>query len=100
MKTAINLGLHVNLIIYYPVSGTLNNSLDEGEDSEDSLFPVPKQFRNNNSHNELNSYFNSTPEPGTINVLKWWKSHESNYPTLAKMARNYLAIPATSAPVE
>ncbi|GBC12853.2 zinc finger BED domain-containing protein RICESLEEPER 2-like [Rhizophagus irregularis DAOM 181602=DAOM 197198] len=86
--------------IYYPVSGTLNNNLDEDEDSEDSLFPVPKQFRNNNGHDELNSYFNSTPEPGTINVLEWWKGHKSNYPTLAKMARNYLSIPATSAPVE
>ncbi|CAB4428634.1 unnamed protein product [Rhizophagus irregularis] len=62
--------------IYYPVSGTLNNSLGEDEDSEDSLFPVPKRFRNNNGHDELNSYFNSTPEPGTINVLEWWKSHE------------------------
>ncbi|GBC32317.2 zinc finger BED domain-containing protein RICESLEEPER 2-like [Rhizophagus irregularis DAOM 181602=DAOM 197198] len=86
--------------IYYPVSGMLNNSSGENEDSEDSLFPVPKRFRNNNGHDELNSYFNSTPEPGTINVLEWWKSHKSNYPTLVKMARNYLAIPATSAPVE
>ncbi|CAB4374518.1 unnamed protein product [Rhizophagus irregularis] len=86
--------------IYYPVSGTLNNNLDEDEDSKDSLFPVPKRFRNNNGHDELNSYFNSTLEPGTINVLEWWKGHESNYPTLAKMARNYLSIPATSAPVE
>ncbi|EXX53409.1 hypothetical protein RirG_244130 [Rhizophagus irregularis DAOM 197198w] len=81
-------------------SGMLNNSSGENEDSEDSLFPVPKRFRNNNGHDELNSYFNSTPEPGTINVLEWWKSHKSNYPTLVKMARNYLAIPATSAPVE
>ncbi|CAB4410663.1 unnamed protein product [Rhizophagus irregularis] len=64
--------------IYYPVSGTLNNSLGEDEDSEDSLFPVPKRFRNNNGHDELNSYFNSTPEPGTINVLEWWKSHENS----------------------
>ncbi|CAB4396886.1 unnamed protein product [Rhizophagus irregularis] len=34
--------------IYYPVSGTLNNSLGKDEDSEDSLFPVSKRFRNNN----------------------------------------------------
>ncbi|CAB5364972.1 unnamed protein product [Rhizophagus irregularis] len=86
--------------IYYPVSGTLNNNLYEDEDSEDSLFPVPKRFHNNNGHDELNSYFNSTPKPGTINVLEWWKGYESNYPTLAKIARNYLSIPATSAPVE
>jgi hypothetical protein len=74
--------------------------LDENEDSEDSLFSVPKRVCNNNGHDELNSYFNSTPEPGTINVLEWWKGHKSNYPTLAKMAQNYLSISATSTPVE
>ncbi|CAG8649118.1 3440_t:CDS:2 [Rhizophagus irregularis] len=30
--------------IYYPVSETLNNSLGEDKNSENSLFPVPKQF--------------------------------------------------------
>ena len=33
-------------------------------------------------------------------VLSWWKRHQSIYPTLARMARDYLAIPATSASSE
>ncbi|CAB5384577.1 unnamed protein product [Rhizophagus irregularis] len=33
-------------------------------------------------------------------VLAWWKVQEANYPNLSKMALDYLAIPATSAPVE
>jgi hypothetical protein len=87
--------------IYYPVSGILNNSLGKNEDStKDSLFSVPKQLHNNNRYDELNSYFNSTPKPGIINVLEWWKSYESNYSILAKIAQNYLAILAISVPVE
>ena len=26
-------------------------------------------------------------------ILKWWKANEFNYPILAKMARDYLAVP-------
>ena len=33
-------------------------------------------------------------------VLRWWKTHEAEFPNVAAMARDYLAIPATSAPSE
>ena len=39
-------------------------------------------------------------EPCEINPLEWWKRNEDWYPALAKMARNYLAVPATSTPSE
>ncbi|XP_052131426.1 E3 SUMO-protein ligase ZBED1-like [Frankliniella occidentalis] len=32
--------------------------------------------------------------------LTWWKSHERMYPTLARLARRYLAVPASSASSE
>jgi hypothetical protein len=35
-----------------------------------------------------------------VNILKWWKANESVYPRHARLARRYLAIPASSAPCE
>ena len=34
------------------------------------------------------------------NPLAWWKMHEKEYPVLAKMARDILAIPASSSECE
>ena len=34
------------------------------------------------------------------NVIEWWRRHRSVFPNLSKMARQYLAMPATSAGVE
>jgi hypothetical protein len=36
----------------------------------------------------------------TFNVLEYWRDHESTFPILAKMARDFLAIPATGIGVE
>ncbi len=33
-------------------------------------------------------------------VLEWWKSHQSMFPYLSRMARQFLALPASSAGVE
>jgi hypothetical protein len=37
---------------------------------------------------------------GGADALEWWKRHSDEYPNLARIARDYLAIPATSAPAE
>jgi hypothetical protein len=34
------------------------------------------------------------------NPLGFWGSNENNYPILASMAKRFLTIPASSAPVE
>ena len=34
------------------------------------------------------------------NPLEWWKQHGHLFPTMSRIARRYLATPATSAPVE
>ncbi|XP_066598831.1 uncharacterized protein [Prorops nasuta] len=49
---------------------------------------------------ELEEYL-SQPRVGcNEDILQWWKRHEIQFPVLAKMARDYLAIPATSVPAE
>ena len=35
-----------------------------------------------------------------IDPLAWWKMHDGQFPTIVKLARKYLAIPASSAPSE
>ena len=35
-----------------------------------------------------------------ISPLGWWKRNEGRYPTLSRMARKYLALPARSTPSE
>ena len=35
-----------------------------------------------------------------VDPIEWWHTYESRFPTLSVMARDYLAIPATSVPSE
>ena len=46
--------------------------------------------------NEFITYVNSPTNNTDINPLEQWKINESQYPHLAKIAQDYLAIPATS----
>ena len=38
--------------------------------------------------------------PVNVDILGWWKEHQKVYPLLAKCARKYLAVQATSCPSE
>lgn len=52
-------------------------------------------------HDELDRYM-ALPEvmDKDIDVLEWWRRHEEEYPQLSRMARQFLAVPATSAGAE
>ncbi|MBW0486614.1 hypothetical protein O181_026329 [Austropuccinia psidii MF-1] len=49
---------------------------------------------------ELQRYFAEPPELEDTDILVFWRSQGNLFPTLAVMAQNYLAIPATSTPSE
>jgi hypothetical protein len=55
---------------------------------------------------ELDAYFglptaaHVTKSGEEFDVLEWWKTHSHMFPNLSKMARQYLAMPASSAGVE
>jgi hypothetical protein len=77
--------------------------ISEDEDDEDIFIK-----RNPTKPMELRTYCDSSIHsmPGKFSnytandVLHWWKTHQGIYPKLALMARDYLAIPATSASSE
>jgi hAT family protein len=49
---------------------------------------------------ELERYLLAPTADAGTNVLEWWRLHAKMYPCLARIARDYLAIPATSVPAE
>jgi len=42
----------------------------------------------------------TSTERGSFNLMNWWEANERNYPRLASLAKEILAIPATSVPTE
>ncbi|KAL3066044.1 hypothetical protein OYC64_016061 [Pagothenia borchgrevinki] len=51
-------------------------------------------------HNEVELYFNEPCIPPQENPLQWWRKNEGRYRKLSVLAKEYLAIPATSVPAE
>ncbi|KAI2644978.1 zinc finger BED domain-containing 1-like protein [Labeo rohita] len=49
---------------------------------------------------ELNTYLLTPPIDKEEDPLAWWKVHKLSFPHLARLARKYLCIPATSSPSE
>ncbi|XP_063742293.1 E3 SUMO-protein ligase ZBED1-like [Eleginops maclovinus] len=49
---------------------------------------------------ELTVYLQTTEVDSDADPLDWWRCHQTNFPRIAKLARQYLCIPATSAPSE
>ena len=60
--------------------------------SEQSIIPVQKD--------EISSYWNLASASCDISPLDWWKAHETEYPLLSKLAKDFLSIMATSVPCE
>ena len=49
---------------------------------------------------EIERYYTITKPDTESNLLDWWKLQALSYPVLAKLAKNYLCICASSSPSE
>ncbi|XP_057713979.1 E3 SUMO-protein ligase ZBED1-like [Corythoichthys intestinalis] len=49
---------------------------------------------------ELNTYLRTAELDPEKDPLEWWRQHELNFPWVAKLAKKYLCVPATSFPSE
>ncbi|MBW0490456.1 hypothetical protein O181_030171 [Austropuccinia psidii MF-1] len=54
----------------------------------------------NSLETKLQQFFAEPPEVKSTDILLFWKSRGTIFPTLTQMACKYLSIPATSAPLE
>lgn len=64
-------------------------------DSDEELPEVAVQHRD-----VLNRYRIQMPADEDADPLHWWASHAGAFPSIALLARRYLATPATSVPCE
>ncbi|KAI7799915.1 putative zinc finger BED domain-containing protein 1-like [Triplophysa rosa] len=69
------------------------DSLSEEEEShEDQKIQMVRK--------EVQMYFSESQIPKQEDPLGWWKENEGRFPSMSKLARSFLCIPATSTPAE
>lgn len=92
--------------------GQLRNAYQDmkiltNEDQEVELRPISsnsllaRMFENNAIHiDEVASYLALPKIHHDECPLMWWKTNKTRFPVLSKLAKKYLAVPATSTPSE
>lgn len=58
----------------------------------------PRKKSTKKNENELTRYLREPTIAPSCDILVYWKSNQYNYPTLAKMAKDFLCVSATSVP--
>ena len=87
-------------------SNAKNSSQSLIKKIKEKLVPLSSRFFVDQSYKEeekaeLQIYFSeSRCSNGEEDVLNWWNINQSRFPTLAKMARDYLAMQGSSVPSE
>lgn len=90
-RTSFNLGIAANSQRAQRLQSFLQNMGSSGYDSNDEL----SMYLNEPKNAELTS-----AGPNEIDLLAWWKKRATQYPVLSIMAREVLAVPASTVSVE
>lgn len=86
-------------------------TINEDEEMEDAAaFDMGSFYRQGSSYQcqgmsmswrkEIDSYISENSASEQEDILGWWQSRQSSFPSLSKMSRDILSIPATSVPSE
>ena len=75
--------------------GTLFKDIELNETEQMPLISVEQQVKS-----ELDSYITTSKLDFEEDPMNWWKSHNLEYPLLARLAKKYLCACATSSPSE
>lgn len=62
---------------------------------ETGISPIPRR-----ANSKAKQYINELVEGREVDTAQWWRLHAHQYPTLSRIVRDYLLIPATSVPSE
>lgn len=74
---------------------------DENAIDFNKLYSAPSSSSaSQQSNKELEQFLSQPRAMNNEDGLQWWKRHELQFPILAKMARDFLSISATSVPAE
>ncbi|KAL5216504.1 hypothetical protein ABZP36_007905 [Zizania latifolia] len=87
------------------VNAIVSNSLSLVADDSDSLEDWDQHLHeqaSNQLSSELDDYLEDglVPRKDDFDILNWWMNHTKKYPTLATIARDILAMPASAVPFE
>jgi hypothetical protein len=84
-----------------PVEGWLANvpTVDAVQERRKQL--EAERAKKKGLHPELQAYLRAPPQPKDSDPLLWWKTDgQKGYPNLARAAKSFLAVPATTAASE
>jgi hypothetical protein len=75
-----------------------DNANQEDDKSDAELFEGPTMLID--TQTKWSKWIKQSTVPQQTNILQYWKSKQYEFPIVAEIARDHLAIPATSAPSE
>lgn len=73
---------------------------DDDIDSDEEYEKLRQSLDSQATFNEFDNYIQLPRIERKIKILDWWRQAAEQYPRLARMARDYFAVPATDAGVE
>ncbi|KAK3234342.1 hypothetical protein CYMTET_55406 [Cymbomonas tetramitiformis] len=74
--------------------------LEDSDDDEDNLVSSASAAPSTKVEDEFKKYLSLPACDGNLDILEWWRGNSTELPNMVRMARQFLAAPASTAGVE